>query len=128
MVKIVFCLRRHPGVSREEFQDYWKRHHSALVEARAATLGIRRYVQVHTLDVPVNGALRAPRGGPEPFDGVAELWWDSVDAVATATDSPEGLRAVRDLLDDEARFIDFTRSPIWVGQEVEFVSLDARPG
>ena len=39
----------------------------------APALRIKRYVQSHTLTSPVNEALRRGRGGPEPYDGVAEL-------------------------------------------------------
>ena len=79
MVKLLFCARRLPHLSRAEFQKYWHENHGPLVKKYAAALGIRRYVQVHTLDSPVNEALRASRGGTEAYDGVAELWWSSAD-------------------------------------------------
>ncbi len=72
MIKLVYCLRRLPDLSRQEFQRYWWETHGPLVLERAAALGIRRYVQVHTLDTPLNEALRASRGSAEEaFDGVA---------------------------------------------------------
>src|SRR5439155_7455521 len=77
MVKLVFCARRLPHLSRAEFQRYWREVHGPLVRQHAAVLRIRGYVQVHTLDDPLQEVLRAARGGPEAFDGVAELWWDS---------------------------------------------------
>lgn len=48
MVKMVYCLRRLSHLSREEFQRYWREKHGPLVQKHAATLRIRRYVQVHT--------------------------------------------------------------------------------
>ena len=72
MVKLVFCLRRLPHLSLEEFQRYWLDTHAPLVCERAPLLGIRRYVQVHTLDTPRNDALQARNGSEEPYDGVAE--------------------------------------------------------
>ncbi len=50
MIKLVYCLRRLPNLSREEFQRYWLETHGALVRERAQALRIRRYVQVHTLE------------------------------------------------------------------------------
>src|SRR5262249_12358508 len=50
MIKLVFCLRRLPHLSRAEFQRYWGETHGPLVRRRAEALGIRRYVQLHTLD------------------------------------------------------------------------------
>jgi len=117
MVKLVFCARRLPHLSRDEFQRYWWDTHGPLVRRHAPMLRIRRYVQVHTLDHPVQDALRASRGGPEAFDGVAELWWDSLEDLTTARADPEWRQATLALLEDERRFIDLARSPILVGVE-----------
>lgn len=117
MVKLVYCLRRLPHLSREEFQRYWREVHAPLVRKHAGTLRIRRYVQVHTLDHPMNDAVRERRGGPEPYDGVAEIWWDSLEDRAAASASPEAQKAGQELLEDERRFIDLERSPLWIAQE-----------
>lgn len=117
MIKLVYCLRRLPRLSREEFRRYWWEVHGPLVRDHAAALAIRRYVQVHTLDGPVNEGLQASRGSSEPYDGVAELWWESTEELAAAARSPAGQRAVQALLEDERRFIDLGRSALWVGEE-----------
>ena len=117
MVKLVFCLRRLPHLSLADFLRYWLETHGPLVRARADTLRIRRYVQVHRLDSPVNEALRRSRDAGEPFDGVAELWWDSIEDLVGATATPEGQQAARELLEDERKFIDLSRSALWVGEE-----------
>jgi uncharacterized protein (TIGR02118 family) len=117
MVKLVFCARRLPHLSREEFQRYWRETHGPLVRRHAPVLRIRRYVQLHTLDHPVQDGLRASRGGPEPYDGVAELWWTSLEDLLAAQSDPAGRRAGRELLEDERRFIDLARSPLFVGEE-----------
>ena len=117
MLKLVFCLRRLPHLSRDEFQRYWRETHAPLVRRHATALAIRRYVQLHTLDDPLNEALRASRGGPEPYDGIAELWWESRDALQAAIASPEGNRAGEELLADERRFIDLARSPLFIAAE-----------
>ena len=117
MVKLVFCLRRLPELSRAEFQRYWREKHGPLVRQHATTLRIRRYVQLHTREDALNDVLRASRGGPEPYDGIAELWWESRDDLEAATASPEGQRASLELLEDERRFIDLGRSPLWIADE-----------
>ena len=117
MIKLVYCLRRLPNLSREEFQRYWLETHGALVRERAQTLRIRRYIQVHTLEGSINDALRESRDALEAYDGVAELWWESVEEFVTATASPEGRKAGEELLEDERRFIDMERSALWVAQE-----------
>jgi uncharacterized protein (TIGR02118 family) len=109
-------------MSREEFQRYWRETHGPHVRERAAALGIRRYVQVHTLDSPLNEAMRASRGTEaDIFDGVAELWWDDAASFSAGVSTPEGRRAAEELREDEERFIDFSRSMAFVAQEHPFV-------
>jgi uncharacterized protein (TIGR02118 family) len=117
VVKLSFCLRRRPGLSRAEFQRYWRETHAPLVAKHAPALRIRRYVQAHALDAEMNAALRASRGSPEEYDGVAELWWESLEDLAAAVQSPAGAAAGRELLEDERRFIDLGRSPLWLSRE-----------
>ena len=123
MVKLVFCVRRRAELSREECQRYWRENHAPLVQRHAEVLRIRRYVQTHTLDTPANEMLQAGRGGPEGFDGVAELWWDSLDDLAAASSTPAGLAAGAELLEDERKFIDLANSPLWLAEEHEIVAL-----
>ena len=117
MIKLVFCLHRQPHLSREEFQRYWRDTHAPLVRRHAAVLRIRRYVQVHTLDDPLQDALQASRGGPAAYDGVAELWWESRDEFETVMQDAEAQRAALELLEDERRFIDLSRSPLFIAAE-----------
>lgn len=117
MIKFVYCLRRLPHLSREEFQRYWLDTHGPLVRDRAGALKIRLYVQVHALESGINDALRQARGADEPYDGVAELWWDSLDDLAAGGSTPEGQKAAQDLLEDERQFIDQARSSVWIGEE-----------
>jgi uncharacterized protein (TIGR02118 family) len=123
MIKLVFCLRRLPHLSREAFQRYWLESHGPLVRQLAPALRLKRYVQVHTVTSAFSEAMSRHRGAPEDFDGVAELWWDSVDDFARAGTTKEGRDAGRRLLEDEKRFIDLSRSPIWFGEEHTLVDL-----
>ncbi len=117
MIKLVYCLRRLPHLSREEFQRYWRETHGPLVRSHADALRIRRYVQVHTLDSPLNDVIGASRGAAEAYDGVAELWFEREEDLAEATATPEGRSAALELLEDERRFIDLPRSSLWIAQE-----------
>ena len=117
MIKLTFALMRKPDLSREAFQAYWLDHHAPLVKSVAETLRIRRYVQTHSLPADVSAALRASRGGPEDYDGVAELWWASIEDARPSDPSPAMIDAGRLLLEDERKFIDLARSPLWWGEE-----------
>ncbi len=109
MLHLIFCLRRLPHLTREEFQRYWREHH-------AAVLGMRRYVQAHTTTPGMAQAITAVRAAPDPYDGVAELWFDE-QVVMSRSAMPEALEAGRALLEDERRFIDLAHSPIFFAQE-----------
>ncbi len=117
MVKLIFCLRRRHDISEEEFHRYWRQEHGPLVARHASALGIRRYVQLHTVSGPVNALLAATRRSPEAYDGVAELWFDDADALVAGAATEEGRTAAADLARDEARFIDHDRSPLFVAEE-----------
>ena len=79
MIKLVYTMRHRDGTTREEFQRYSREHHALLVKRHAETLQIRRYVQVHARATGMDEAVAAARGSePRVYDGVAELWWDSV--------------------------------------------------
>lgn len=121
MVHLIFCLRRLPHLSREEFQRYWRETHAPLVRQHAATLGIKRYVQAHTIDPPGTQGIAAARSAPDPFDGVAEIWFDLEHLQAVAL-GEEAAEAGRQLLEDERRFIDLTNSPIFITEDNVVVS------
>ena len=116
MIKLTFCLHRRPELTREAFQDYWNNVHAPLVASVRDVLRIRRYVQLHSLPAKVSEQIRQSRGAPEDYDGVAQLWWDSLADMALARAEDAGA-AARMLLDDERKFIDMARSPLWWGEE-----------
>ena len=117
MIKLTFCLMRRATFTRESFQAYWRDTHAPLVASVKDPLRIQRYVQCHALPESAEADLRASRNGPPGYAGVAELWWDSMeDMAATATD-PAAVAAGRLLLEDERKFIDLERSPLFWGVE-----------
>ena len=117
MLKLTFCLRRLPSLNLEEFQDYWLNKHAPLVRTLQPVLGMMRYVQLHRLSGDLADGMRRARGAPEPYDGVAELWWQSEETWRTASRNPESRNANRLLLEDEAKFIDLAKSPLWLNRE-----------
>jgi len=117
MVKLIFCLHRRPDLTEAEFHRYWRDEHGPLVARHAAVLGIRRYAQLHRAPEALNAVLARSRSAPEAFDGVAELWFDDADALAEAAATDAGRAAAAELAADEQRFIDHSRSPLFVAEE-----------
>ena len=125
MVKLIFCLRRLPSLSTGQFQEYWLNRHAPLVRTVAPVLKIRRYVQCHSfVDARLAPGIVARGGSVTPYDGVAELWWDSIEEVIAAGSTSEGLEAGRKLLEDERRFIDLGQSPLYFVREREIIGAD----
>lgn len=123
MIKLVFCCSRKPDMTREAFQKRWLEVHGPLVRRLRAELPMmKRYVQSHTLAGPVgdavNAGLRASRGVKEAYDGITEVWFESLEAMGGG--SGEAARAAgQRLLEDEAEFIDFASSAVFVTEEHE---------
>lgn len=115
-VKLLYCMRRLPHMDRAQFQAYWYDVHAPFVRARAEALGISRYIQSHPTNDNLAKTLAEKRGAPPAFDGVAELWFDSREGV-TEEWKAGARKANAELLEDEARFIDFTASPMFLVEE-----------
>lgn len=129
MIKLTFCLRRKQGMSKEEFHDYWLNNHGPLVRSVMDKLKMRHYVQVHAhIESEISDAIRASRNSPEPYDGVAELWFDSAESIIENGKNPDVQEAGRILLEDEKKFIDLENSPLWYNDEHEIIALGENEG
>lgn len=120
MFRIVHFIRRRPGLSHADFRRQWLDEHGPRVAARAAVLGIRRYVQTHVAHGDPFGALLQSTYGTSTdlYDGLSELWIEDRDALAARLQTPEGRQAMAELVDDERRFVDHARSSSWFAFEV----------
>ncbi|HXG36072.1 MAG TPA: EthD family reductase [Dehalococcoidia bacterium] len=84
MIKGYSMLRRRPDQSREEFQRWWMED---LVPVTSKLPGLRGYKVCLTL-----GSTSHPDN--PPFDGLAEIWFDDLDAFYAAFASAEGKATV----------------------------------
>jgi len=103
MVKVIYCITKKAGLSDEEFFRYWKDVHGPI---GARIPGLRRLVQSHR--VSAAGDKYAP-----DYDGVAELWFDDIEALLAARRSAEW----RAFSEDEANFIDQSKVAYFVSEE-----------
>ena len=92
MIKLIMCLCRRPGMTREQFQDYWKNQHGPFFMKHADDMRAKKYVQSHTADTPLNEGMRTSRGMLPEYDGVAEVWFESEEDLMEAMNSPGGQR------------------------------------
>ncbi|MBI5614652.1 MAG: EthD domain-containing protein [Gammaproteobacteria bacterium] len=117
MIKLVYCLRKRADVSAGDFHRYWLETHGPLVRGFAAAIKARKYIQSHTILPEINALFVESRGLAAPYDGITEVWWDDEAALQAGMASPEGQEAHRRLKEDEATFIDFTASRVFMTRE-----------
>ena len=103
MIKLVYCISKKASLTDQEFFDYWENIHGP-IGARIPRL--RKLVQSHRLTIP--GDKRQP-----DYDGMAELWFDDLDALVAARESLEWKAST----DDEANFIDHNKVAYFVSEE-----------
>jgi len=104
-VKGVFLVKRKPGLSVAEFQEYWRTKHAPLVPR---TPHLLRYVQCHVLPETYESET------PPAFDGVAELWWPDAAKFKESWASPE-LQVEQ--LNDAKNFVDGKGSMSFLAEE-----------
>jgi hypothetical protein len=104
-------------MSPKAFREYWLEKHGPFVRQHAEALRARRYVQSHTLDTRFNAIARKPRGTLEPYDGITEIWWDSLQDLVLANMTPKGRAANRLLAEDEGRFCDLPNCSVFFTEE-----------
>lgn len=104
-LRVIVVIRRKQGMSREDFLTHWLRDHPFFVSRLP---GVRAYRQSPAM------AHRKEW----PYDGMAELWFDSVADIAAAFDGPEA----RDLFAHEEDFLD--EMSWFIAEESRDVPLD----
>ena len=121
MLKLIFCIHRNSNMTREEFHHYWLVEHASLVKKLACKLGAIRYVQSHTYEsVIADKANGARNSALELFDGITEFWWKKEeDFFPQGSSVNDVFSAQKQLLEDEKKFIDLSRSVIFMAKEFE---------
>ena len=119
MIKLVFCCRRKPEMTREEFQARWLEVHGPLVRrVRAQIPAMKRYVQSHALSDEESEPVRASRGAAAAFDGITEVWFDDLESIGGGggEEAAEGARA---LIEDEMKVLDLPHCHVFLTREHE---------
>ncbi len=103
MIKLVYCITKKPGMSDAEFFYYWEKIHGPI---GARIPGLRKLVQSHRITVPGDAH-------PPDYDGAAELWFDDMDALLAARQSPQWQASS----EDEVNFIDHSEVAYFISEE-----------
>lgn len=106
MIKLVMCITRRKGMTRDAFRDHWLNVHGPHFLEVAADYRVRKYQQSHTLDTDLNQMVRGVRGMTKEYDGIAEIWWDSEADYLAGLGSAVMRERGAEFLAGEADFVD----------------------
>ena len=105
MIKSITLAKRKPGITYEEYTQYWKEKHGPL--AAKIIPGMRRYVQNHLIKLP---------GFEYEVDGIVEMWFDDIQAYQEYLAWRQSDEA-KVLLDDVSKFADVTSRVTFIVEE-----------
>ncbi|MEM9705377.1 MAG: EthD domain-containing protein [Pseudomonadota bacterium] len=118
MIKLVYLIKKRQDLTDAAFETYWRESHARLVEELAPTLRAMRYAMSRRLDTVCNACVSNARDlGSSDYDGVIEIWWDSLEDYVAGAGSAAGIAAVDALVDAERRFVDFANSASFFSEE-----------
>ena len=72
MIKLICFIKRKPGMSIDDFHEYWRNGHGPLVASTKSGQHALRYEQNHR-------ARSDYERDPDGFDGCTEQWFTSVE-------------------------------------------------
>ncbi len=106
MIKAIFLVCKRNDLTFEQFRDYWIEVHGPI--ARRIP-GVRKYV--------INLRLPDADEATADYDGISELWFDSLEAYRAGLAAPEGRASDA----DGVNFMDSARERLLLTDETEVV-------
>jgi uncharacterized protein (TIGR02118 family) len=101
VIKISIFLTRRADLTHEEFADYWQKHTALITGLPGGQVPVRRYVQLLATGDEIPGIRTAG------YDGVAEVW---VDSITDAADWFTSDTYTTTVAADEGNFLDRSRT------------------
>ena len=106
MIKFVLLFPRKEGLSRHAFMKQWR---DVCVPMVRELPGLRGLVISPVIEQP---------GAKEPrYDGIAEWWFDDLDAGKAALESPQA----KAVIDDMPKFVDMDNFILTMTEEITLI-------
>lgn len=107
-LKVMFCLRRKRGMSRDAMQDYWLHRHGPFAQTLKPQLKFHGYEQLHSLPDEALAEYSKAFGNNQPttFDGMASLRYSTELELGKLFIHPSFQSANAKLAKDELNFVD----------------------
>ncbi|MFW2386976.1 MAG: EthD domain-containing protein [Polyangiales bacterium] len=116
MIKFVQCVRRKPGMSRQEFAEHWAAYAQTARSIAAASDGLR-CTTTTPLPVEQNVEIMKQRGTKAPYDGLLEIWWVRENDVVAFMDSGAGDKLIDELRRAQEAFMDLPNCSFFFAAE-----------
>ena len=101
MIKIVTPMKRRPGISVEEFREYYEKKHKVIGE-KYLTGFASKYVRRFTNPLPnLSGKVRDP-----DFDVILEVWYPDMETFNTCIAKLTEPNIAKEIREDEAKLFD----------------------
>ena len=111
MLKTFNFFKRKPGLSVDDFRNYWLNEHAVIIRAIPE---IRKYI--------ASIALPSSYRNHEPiYDGISEAWFDDEETIDATVDSAPRRAAHA----DDANFVDMSKAGSILTEEI--VQIDGTP-
>ena len=111
MIKVVTLLFKKPGLSKDEFRDYYENHHRQLGEKYLAPHALR-YVRRYPI-------LAGDGADDSEFDVMMEVWFENYHAMESAMGEMTTEIAQAELSEDEEKLFDRDRTQSFIVDECE---------
>ena len=116
MIKFVQCIRRKPGMTKQEFREQWIAY-GEKVQAIAEASDAIRSVLSKALAVEQNLEIMQSRGTKAPYDGMVEIWWERSNDVVAFLDSGAGDKVIDQLRRSQEEFMDLPNCTFFFASE-----------
>jgi uncharacterized protein (TIGR02118 family) len=99
--KILLPMKRRPGMTTEEFRDYYENRHAPLAAKYSAALTryVRRYLEPHPH--PETG-----EAGELPYDVITELWFEDEETFRSTLQYITTTKMPPEIVEDEIQLFD----------------------
>ena len=114
MIKVIGLMTRRPGMSHQEFRDYYESRHRVIGEkvlSGYASRYFRRYL------TPSHG--RATTAEAPVYDCILEIWYPDQAAADAAREGMSLPEVAKEILEDEERLFDRDKLLFYFAEDVE---------
>ena len=115
MIKMVTLLKRKPGMSMDEFINYYETKHSKIGEKYLASHAIR-YVRRYLRPLPES---IIPTPMEQYYDVVMEIWFPDYSALSSTFAVLMKPEVQKEIIEDESKLFDRSKIHVYLVEEHE---------